>query len=141
MESKKIRMTRQREIIVRELRAMKTHPTADELYDRIKRVLPRISLATVYRNLEILSHLNIIQKLEVTGRQKRFDGDISNHYHIKCISCGKVDDLPVMQLSGIETAVTDPCGYTVLGHRLEFEGVCPQCKKQNKDTLPFLKQI
>lgn len=128
----KIRMTRQREIIVRELMAMKTHPTADELYDRVKKLIPKISLATVYRNLEILSGVNIIQKLEVTGRQKRFDGDISNHYHIKCIKCGRVDDIPSIQLSEIERAVTDPCGYTVLGHRLEFEGICPECKKKEK---------
>lgn len=133
MKTGKIRMTRQREIIVGELKSMKTHPTADELYDRVKKRLPRISLATVYRNLEILSRLDIIQKLEVTGRQKRFDGDISNHYHIKCIKCGKVDDIPAIQLNEIERAVTDPCGYTVLGHRLEFEGICPECKKKGKD--------
>ncbi|MGQ9745293.1 MAG: Fur family transcriptional regulator, partial [Dissulfurimicrobium sp.] len=130
----KIRMTRQREIIIKELRAMKTHPTADELYDKVRKFIPRISLATVYRNLEILSGLGIIKKLDVTGRQKRFDGDISNHYHIKCIKCGKVNDIPMIQLSEIERALTDSCGYTVLGYHLEFEGICPECKKKEKDV-------
>ncbi|UKL13887.1 Fur family transcriptional regulator [Dissulfurimicrobium hydrothermale] len=132
MKTNKIRMTRQREIIIQELRALKTHPTADELYDKVKKRLPRISLATIYRNLETLAALNIIQKLEVTGRQKRFDWDTSNHYHIKCIKCGRVDDIPAIQLNEIERAVTDPCGYTVLGHRLEFEGICPGCKKKGE---------
>jgi Fe2+ or Zn2+ uptake regulation protein len=70
-----LRMTHQREIILDELNRSKTHPTADELFDRIKHKLPRISLATVYRNLEILSAAGLIKKLEMSGRQKRFDWD------------------------------------------------------------------
>ena len=58
------RMTRQRGIILEELRKINTHPSADEIYERVRKHLPRISLGTVYRNLEILSELGEIQKLE-----------------------------------------------------------------------------
>ncbi|MDA8163242.1 MAG: transcriptional repressor [Desulfobacteraceae bacterium] len=129
MKHKKIRMTRQRGVILEELRAVKTHPTADEMYEKVKKRIPRISLATVYRNLEVLCGLGVIQKLDITGRQKRFDADTSNHYHIKCIKCGKVDDLYSARPDAIEKAVEDHRGYEVLGHRLEFEGICPKCRE------------
>ncbi|MCI5132654.1 MAG: transcriptional repressor, partial [Candidatus Electrothrix sp. EH2] len=67
-----LRMTHQRELILEELGNCHNHPTADALYERIKKKLPRISLATVYRNLEILSEAGMIRKLEISGRQKRF---------------------------------------------------------------------
>jgi len=69
-------MTNQREIILRELLASKQHLTADELYDIVKKIMPRISLATVYRNLEILSEAGLVGKLEISGRQKRFDYEL-----------------------------------------------------------------
>lgn len=136
MKTKKIRMTRQRGIILEELRAVKTHPTADELYEKVKKRIPRISLATVYRNLDVLSGLSVIQKLEITGRQKRFDADTSSHYHIKCIRCGRVDDLYPAQPEAIDKAVMDHRGYDVLGHRLEFEGVCPKCREAKAGGKP-----
>ncbi|MCJ7604005.1 MAG: transcriptional repressor, partial [Desulfobulbaceae bacterium] len=76
MEAKnKLRMTKQRQVILEELRKVKTHPTADDMYQMLRKKMPKISLGTVYRNLEILSESGIIQKLDVGGTQKRFDGD------------------------------------------------------------------
>lgn len=127
METGRYRITHQREIILEELRAVTSHPTADELYDTVRQRLPRISLATVYRNLEWLVDQGIIQKIEVGGRQKRFDGNPDTHYHIRCILCGRVDDLECEPLENIETRIPSR-GYTVLGHRLEFQGICPACR-------------
>jgi Fur family ferric uptake transcriptional regulator len=79
-------MTNQREIILRELRKSRQHLSADELFDRVKKTMPRISLATVYRNLEILSEAGMITKLEISGRQKRFDYDVVDHDHIYCVA-------------------------------------------------------
>jgi Fur family ferric uptake transcriptional regulator len=133
-----LRMTNQREIILRELIASKEHLTADELYDIVKKVMPRISLATVYRNLEILSEAGLIGKLEISGRQKRFDYDVSDHDHIYCAVCHRVDNLQVERkdlqaedLSAIE-------GYSVTGYRLEFVGICPAC--QNKEDTEEIKK-
>jgi Fur family ferric uptake transcriptional regulator len=87
-------MTRQRQIILEELRKADTHPSADEVYETVRKRLPRISLGTVYRNLEILSELGEIQKLELGGDLKRFDRKPNKHYHIRCMNCGRVDDAP-----------------------------------------------
>ncbi len=128
-------MTHQREIILEELKRLRTHPTADELYEIVKKRLPRISLATVYRNLEQLSAAGIIQKLDFVGRQMRYDGDISKHSHIRCVECGSVADVRTNPIQGIDQAVVDACGYKVLDYHLDFLGLCPICLlKKHRDN-------
>jgi len=127
-----LRMTNQREIILRELRKSRQHLTADELYDRVKKDMPRISLATVYRNLEILSGAGIIGKLEISGRQKRFDYDVSEHDHIYCTECHKVNNLGLERQGLHAKEVKAVKGYTVTGYRLEIIGICPACQKRKE---------
>ena len=127
-----LRMTNQREIILRELVASKQHLTADELYDIVKKVMPRISLATVYRNLEILSEANLIGKLEISGRQKRFDYDPSEHDHIYCAVCHRVDNLEIEHDTINRESMEAVCGYRVTGYRLEIIGICPKCQQHQK---------
>jgi len=127
MKLEKLRITNQRDVILNELRAVKTHPTADELYTQVRRQLPRVSLATVYRNLEWLSEQGLAQKIEVGGRQKRFDGDISEHYHVRCQQCGRVADVEMDTLDNVERSISQACGFQITGHRLEFTGLCPEC--------------
>jgi Fe2+ or Zn2+ uptake regulation protein len=124
-----LRMTHQREIILDELRRSKTHPTADELYERIKRKLPRISLATVYRNLEILSEAGLIKKLEISGRQKRFDWDPGDHDHVYCTQCQRVDNIPTASTPAPYAGVARDRGYRITGCRIEFFGLCPNCQQ------------
>ncbi len=128
-----LRMTNQREIILRELVASRQHLTADELYDIVKKVMPRISLATVYRNLEILSEAGIIGKLEISGRQKRFDYDPSDHHHIYCAICHRVDNLELGHESINKEEFASVGGYSVTGYRLEIIGTCPKCQKNMKN--------
>ncbi len=128
-----LRMTNQREIVLRELQKSKRHLTADELYVIVKKVMPRISLATVYRNLEILSESGLIGKLEISGRQKRFDYDFSEHDHIYCVICHRIDNLDIAREDWNNEQFRSVGGYTITGYRLEIMGVCPDCqKKQNK---------
>ncbi len=122
-----LRMTRQRQIILEELMAVKSHPTADEMYEMTRKRLPRISLGTVYRNLEILSENGIIRKLDVGGTKKRFDGNVSTHYHSRCVECGRVDDVDLEPDMKIEKKVAGITDYNILKHSLEFVGVCPVC--------------
>jgi len=131
MKTDKTRITHQRAVILEELRSVKTHPSADELYAMVRQRLPRISLATVYRNLEFLTVQGLVQKIEVGGRQKRFDGNPEQHYHIRCMECGKVDDVELEQLENLEEGICKTCGYKVLGHSIEFIGLCPECRKKN----------
>ena len=128
-----LRMTNQREMILQELQKSREHLSADELYDRVKKKMPRISLATVYRNLEILSDIGLIRKLEVCGRQKRFDWNSGDHDHIYCVRCHRIDDLALDRKElGLE-APDDLAGYRITGYRLEVAGLCATCREKMKE--------
>jgi Fur family ferric uptake transcriptional regulator len=134
-EGQKYRTTHQRRVILEEIRKVNTHPTADEVYEMVRKRLPRISLGTVYRNLEILSTCGLIQKIGPVSSQMRFDGDPRGHYHIRCIYCGRVEDAPIEMIDTLEQEVRTKSYYEILGHRLEFIGVCPACRK-NESRIP-----
>jgi Fur family ferric uptake transcriptional regulator len=121
-------MTTQRAIILEELGKLKTHPTADELYRIVRRRLPKISLGTVYRNLEILSGSGLIQKIEVPGTMKRFDGEAETHHHVRCVSCGAVSDVGPGHTIVVPEITGDVEGYRIVGCRLDLIGICPQCR-------------
>jgi Fur family transcriptional regulator, ferric uptake regulator len=124
------RNTRQRRIILDELRRLKTHPTAAVLYQIVRRRLPRISLGTVYRNLELLAGCDTIRKLDLGSGEARFDGDVSEHNHVRCVGCGAVQDVAGPALDLTDQFPNDWGGYHILGHRLEFLGLCPECQKE-----------
>jgi Fur family ferric uptake transcriptional regulator len=127
----KIRMTPQREVILQEIEKADSHPTADEIYGRVRKRLPRISLGTVYRNLELLSQRGMIRKVEVSGGQKRFDRKTENHYHARCLGCGRVDDLPMKPQTSMDRAIERLTDYDIVGHQLEFVGLCLDCRKKS----------
>lgn len=129
MTSKKqTRMTKQRLIILQEVKKLKIHPTAGDVYELVRKQLPRISLGTVYRNLDVLSESGEILKLKTSGSQYRFDGNTENHYHVRCVHCGRLDDLGDAGIQVSEARVQATVDYDIVGHRLEFLGICPQCK-------------
>lgn len=128
--AKKFMMTRQRRVILKELKKTNSHPTADEVYEGARRRLPRISLGTVYRNLAVLSEWGMIQKLELAGTQNRFDGNVDKHYHTRCIRCGRIEDVSMEPLAPIENALRQMNDYEIIGSRLEFIGICPRCNKE-----------
>lgn len=130
-----MRLTTQRQIILEELGKVKTHPTANEVYDMVRKRLPRIGLGTVYRNLELMSETGIILKLEVGGTQKRFDATIDPHYHIRCLSCGKVNDIEIPVMEEINKTAAEISQYQVLGHHVEFSGICNDCSNQDKEQM------
>jgi Fur family ferric uptake transcriptional regulator len=123
-----LRMTRQRRVILEELRRRHWHPTADELHRRVRRRLPRISLATVYRNLELLSERGVIRRLDAAGEPRRYDPVADHDCHVRCERCGRVDDLDC-QPPGLDLgAFAGRTGYRITGHRFELVGLCPRCK-------------
>ena len=129
-KEKNMRMTRQRKVILEELRKLNTHPSADEIYEVVRHRLPRISLGTVYRNLEVLSELGEIQKLELSGLLKRFDWDTKKHYHIRCVRCSRVDDAPIAPLNQLDNELYGATVFEIIGHNLEFTGLCPECSRK-----------
>ena len=126
-----MRMTRQRHVIVDALKGLTSHPTADELYRIVRKKLPRISLATVYRNLELLSDQGVIHKLEYAGSMKRFDGNVEKHYHVRCVQCGRTDDVFLEPISNLNKQASNLTDFEIRDHWLEFSGLCPDCRMKN----------
>ncbi|GAB6175371.1 transcriptional repressor [Desulfobaculum senezii] len=125
------RMTKQRRIILEELRKLTSHPTADELYEIVRERLPRVSLGTVYRNLEVLSESGEILKLESAGSQKRFDGNPMDHHHVRCMGCGRVGDVEVLGDATLPALENFRCeGFSITRGTLEFTGLCDACKEK-----------
>ncbi len=120
-------MTAQRRVILEELKKVTSHPTADELYRMVKKRLPRVSLGTIYRNLEILAESGLIQKIEVPGTTRRFDGTADDHLHLRCTSCGAVRDIELGDTVTLPGVPRDVDGCRVTGCRLDLTGLCPQC--------------
>jgi len=122
-----LRMTHQRKVILEELRKVVTHPSAYEVYEMVRKRLPRISLGTIYRNLEILSENGEIQKLEFGCTLKHFDGIAENHYHIRCIHCDRVVDAPADFDVAVNHDLINATDFKIIGHNLELIGICPDC--------------
>jgi Fur family ferric uptake transcriptional regulator len=125
------RSTRQRQVILEEVKRSRSHPTADEIYERVRSRLPRVSLGTVYRNLDVLAANGNIVKLAPGRTQMRFDGNVEAHYHMTCIHCGRIEDLALTASDNpmdiLEKVTSHLTKYGVFGHKLEFVGVCAAC--------------
>ena len=125
------RLTKQRLAILKVLRGTDTHPDADWVYREVKKVLPHVSLGTIYRSLEVLKDAGLIASLEV-GPRRRYDGNTSAHQHILCIGCGRVVDIHLSPslLDELERQAASEADFTITGHRVEFYGLCPQCRQK-----------
>ncbi len=126
-KNKIIRQTSQRKVILEELCKVTSHPTATEVYTMVRKRLPRVSLGTVYRNLELLNDFGTIQKLDFGEPHKRFDGNPEPHYHINCVDCGRVGDVHMDRDLDLEEKAVHMTGYKISGHHVAFSGVCPEC--------------
>jgi len=127
MEVKPYRRSKQREAITRVLRSTTSHPTADWIYEQVRKEIPNISLGTVYRNLKLLRDEGRILDLD-TGSLNRFDGNNENHYHFRCEGCGRVFDVDEPVDLSLDRRVAEKMGFTVSHHRLEFRGLCNDCQ-------------
>ncbi|NOY08349.1 MAG: transcriptional repressor [Spirochaetes bacterium] len=128
---KKIKKTKARTIILEEINKIKSHPTAYEMFEIVKQRLPRVSLGTVYRNLDILSEHGLVLKLKMNDAQMHYDGRTDEHYHIQCVKCGKTEDIPLEMLKDIDTAVRDKTSYRILYHTISFYGLCTGCAEED----------
>ncbi len=121
------RMTRQRMAILNVLRSTTSHPTADWVYAHVRGTLPKISLGTVYRNLNLLRDAGEIQELTYGSNFSRFDGNPTEHPHFHCTSCQRVYDLDFDAETELTQRAEQVSGFKVERTRLEFEGTCADC--------------
>jgi Fe2+ or Zn2+ uptake regulation protein len=124
-----LRQSRQRDVVLAAVRSTMDHPTADWVFKEARRRLARISLATVYRNLKQLAQAGLIREIHSGGQQARFDGNTGRHYHIRCLGCGRVNDLPMSIDPRLEQEASRAMNYRILGHEVEVHGLCPACQR------------
>lgn len=122
------RNSKQRTIILMVLKSANHHPTADWIYEQARKIIPNISLGTVYRNLKLLKEEGVILELDFAGTVSRFDGNTKDHQHFRCEQCGQVFDVDEPLQKGIDKKVAKQIGGQVFNHLLEFRGVCKDCQ-------------
>lgn len=133
------RLTPQRKVILEELQKNRTHPTADEVYDLVRKRLPHVSLGTVYRNLDFLQSQGLVRKLDKIGPQMRFDACTDPHLHLHCLRCGHVADLPA-DAASVVLHVPDKMPYEIQGHWLELFGLCSGCKPRGRNDTAWTQK-
>lgn len=106
------------------------HPTAEMIYQKVKEQYPTMSFATVYKSVEIFSKLGVIQVLNTGEDSFRYDAKTSEHPHIKCTKCGRVNDVSHLDARAVESLVENETGFKVNGHQFYFYGICPDCQKK-----------
>ena len=126
-----IKYSRQREAIKSFLMTRKDHPTADVVYENVRKEFPNISLGTVYRNLTLLSDMGELLRLRVGDGMDHFDADTSPHYHFICQDCGRVIDLDMVSLEAIDNIAGANFGGQIKGHVTYFYGSCENCTEHS----------
>ncbi|MFF2481863.1 Fur family transcriptional regulator [Paenibacillus sp. NPDC058071] len=138
LKTKGFKLTSQREATVRVLlENEKDHLSAEDVFLLIKPKYPEIGLATVYRTLELLSELHIVEKVNFGDGAARFDlrsnDQAHHHHHLICTKCGTVEEIKEDWLLPLENRVQAEFGFTVTDHRLDFQGICKACKAKSND--------
>ena len=114
---------------------MTVHPTADQIYESVRKKMPGISLGTVYRNLDLLCRTGSVRRIDQSGSPMRYDGDLSTHDHIYCLKCGRIDDIRDLPLEkGFREEEIKETGYKLIKMKIELAGLCPECRK-SKDCV------
>ena len=123
------RNTIQCSLVFETVNRLQCHATADEIYDAIVQEHPNISRGTVYRNLNRLCEMGKIRRISIPGGADRFDHLCHEHYHAKCVECGRVFDVEMEYIQDLSDRIRDTHGFEVTGHDILFKGICPECKK------------
>jgi len=123
------RNTTQRQIILDALKKKNSHSTVDEIYAEIHKEHPRISKTTAYRNLRQLADNGIISRVSLPDGLERYDLRTDRHYHYECKDCGRIIDVDIDYIDGINEAVRGKYGLQVDKHDVVFSGVCPNCSR------------
>lgn len=124
-----LRLTPQREVLLRALSESKGHPTADDMVQRVREVLPTVSHATVYRNLQELVREGLIRMLEVAGTSVQFEVNPDDHHHFVCGKCGQVWDVYLSNLDvRINRRRSELDGFQIERRDVQLHGVCARCR-------------
>lgn len=128
LREKGFKVTPQRLAIYKVLANSKAHPSAEMIFQQLQPHYPTMSLATVYKTVEILKEIGLIQVLNAGEDSFRYDADTSMHPHIRCLQCGRVDDLHNIDIASFVGEVASKTMYSLAGQQFYFYGYCPACQ-------------
>lgn len=123
-----MKYSKQRQQILEFVKSVDTHPTAEVVYSNLRSKISNLSLGTVYRNLDVLSKLGKLRRIEIANDKDRFDGNLSSHCHALCFNCGKVFDINVESLSKVNMDVEKILQCKILSDDIVFNILCSNCK-------------
>lgn len=127
-----LKLTHQRLEILHELAIAKDHPSAEDVYKRVKPRIPPISFDTVYRTLALFERRGVIARVHHLYDRTRYDPNTSKHHHMVCIRCKKIQDFSWPALDGMEIPEETEGWGEIQGKYLELRGVCRECLKNEK---------
>lgn len=125
------RITPQRVAIVDHVLNTDSHPSAEELHAAVRKKHPMVSLATVYKTLELLKKKGLVRELDFPAGA-RYDSNVEEHVNLVCVKCGRIDDVDESSLGELESRVAKKARYSILGGRFELYGYCSQCQGRSK---------
>jgi len=121
-------ITHQRQVIYRVLAASEEHPDAEAVYRRVKRHIPTISLATVYKNIKTFVGMGLLQEVGSEAGAYRVDANLDRHHHLVCVRCKAVVDFCDERLDRVRATRTNPMNFRILRYQVEALGLCPNCR-------------
>jgi Fur family peroxide stress response transcriptional regulator len=127
LRSKGYKATPQRIAICRIALNSRAHPSAQQVYAEVKKIHPTVSLATVYKTLEVLRDLKLVQEINLPKGQARFDSYMNPHINLICLKCGDIKDLDDMTIGEITRKVEAATKFKPTGQRMDVYGICQKC--------------
>lgn len=124
------KVTPQRLAVYEALANEQTHPTAEQLYSKLHPRFPSMSFATVYKTVEILNNIKVIQIINTGEDSFRYDADVSVHHHVQCRVCGAVHDVTALDSRRLVRDVEKKSGFEIEHHQFFFYGVCADCRSK-----------
>ncbi|MDX2445953.1 MAG: Fur family transcriptional regulator [Desulfobacterales bacterium] len=124
------RMTPQRQAVLEILTTSDTHPTVDQIYERVRVDFPMTSRATVYKTISLAKEMGAVMELEFSKVRNRYDGKRPYpHTHVICTKCKQVMDADDIETKALKQQIIRKTGYQIVNHRIDFFGICPDCQK------------
>ena len=138
LETKKMRLTRERQIIFDEIFESHDHFDAEQLITRLttRKNSIRVSRATVYRTMQSMEEAGLIRKVARNNDREIYEHDYGypKHDHLVCKKCGKLEEFENQEISRLIKMIVEERAFLMEGHRLEVTGICMECRKQKKST-------
>ena len=133
LRANNFKVTPQRLAVYEVLANTREHPNADMIFSSLQATYPTMSLATVYKTIDILQEIGLVQILNAGEDSFRYDADVSGHAHVRCVECGRVDDVYDLDTEKFAGEIENNTGYKLVGQQFYFYGNCPACRNKTEN--------